>query len=267
MNISAEVTKRHKYHYVYKITNLFPAGAERFYIGTRSCNVRPERDNYWSSSSYLKEAIKQQGKIDFAKEILSTWKTREEALEEEIRLHAEIGVKDNPEYYNKSNQTSTRFDTTGSESVSRKMKSYWSGEGVKQMHSEITKKQLSTPDARKMLSDRAKGQWDDLSFRKMHVDKMKRRWEDPAVREAMLATFSSAEYREKAGQRTKDRARNYEIVSPTGERFVVKGGEPMREFAKEHCLSNAGLKRMSREPEYRYQLGTLVGWTCCVLTV
>jgi len=52
-----------KFHYVYKITNNTPIDSRRFYIGVRTCkNIKPENDNYWSSSKHLKKAIKEIGK-------------------------------------------------------------------------------------------------------------------------------------------------------------------------------------------------------------
>lgn len=53
-----------------------------------------------------KEAI-----ID-CKEILSMHLTREEAMKEEIRLHALYDVKNNPEFYNQCNATSTKFQVS-----------------------------------------------------------------------------------------------------------------------------------------------------------
>lgn len=46
------------------------------------------------------------------KEVLSTHSTREEAMKEEIRLHALYNVKDNPNFYNQCNATSTKFQVS-----------------------------------------------------------------------------------------------------------------------------------------------------------
>lgn len=102
-------------HYVYKITNNNPTDERKYYIGVRTSeNENPQEDvKYMSSSESLKEAIGELGLENFSKEILSTWETREEANAEEVRMHWEIDVAANPEYYNKTNATSTKFDTTG----------------------------------------------------------------------------------------------------------------------------------------------------------
>ena len=89
-------------HYVYKITNLTN---NKYYIGVhslqRSKGKKPINDGYWGSGIYIKEAIKKEGKKNFKKEILKTFSTREEALEEEKRLVTIKEVND-PNCYNKT---------------------------------------------------------------------------------------------------------------------------------------------------------------------
>lgn len=103
-----------KYHYVYKITNLYPLDERKYYIGVRSSKVKPEEDvTYWGSSKKLNESIKEIGKACFSKKILSIWKTRKEAVKEEIRLHEKFDVARNPFFYNKAKQLDTKFDTSG----------------------------------------------------------------------------------------------------------------------------------------------------------
>jgi hypothetical protein len=89
-------------HYVYEIW--YPNGMK--YIGVRSCKTAIEDDyNYKSSSKVIPSRMKEFG----FKLILATFKTKEEALAEEIRLHKLFNVKDNPNFYNQANQTSTKF--------------------------------------------------------------------------------------------------------------------------------------------------------------
>jgi len=103
-----------KYHYVYKITNNNPTDQRKYYIGVRSSTVIPEKDtNYRSSSLFLKEAIKENGDKIFSKEILSIWKTRELANEEEVRLHNLYDVAVNPEFYNRAKSRGDGFCTEG----------------------------------------------------------------------------------------------------------------------------------------------------------
>jgi len=90
-----------KNHYVYEI--IYPSN--KHYIGMRSCNCPIAEDNYSGSSKYIPQLMRIFGQ----KTILKVCATREEALEEEVRLHKLYNVKDNPNFYNKANQTSTKF--------------------------------------------------------------------------------------------------------------------------------------------------------------
>ena len=110
-----------KYHYVYKIINQKPQDQRKYYIGVRSCDVLPEQDTqYLSSSKYLKQALLEIGHQYFIKEILSVWSTRTLANAEETRLHALFDVARNPEFYNMSKSTSSGFCTLGMVTVLEK---------------------------------------------------------------------------------------------------------------------------------------------------
>ena len=92
------------YYYTYLLINM---STEMFYIGKRQCKCLPTDDNlYFGSSKYV--PIKECDKI-----ILSVFTTSQEAVEHEIYLHAQYDVKASPQFYNRSNQTSRKFDTTG----------------------------------------------------------------------------------------------------------------------------------------------------------
>lgn len=92
------------YFYVYKLTNV-ENGMQ--YIGKRNSLVPPDKDiTYMGSSKYVP-------KDECIKTILSVHTTALEATEEEIRLHNYYDVAVNPMFYNRSKQTSTKFDTTG----------------------------------------------------------------------------------------------------------------------------------------------------------
>jgi hypothetical protein len=79
------------------------------YIGVRSCNCDPKEDNYWGSSKYIPKDVKTTHK----KRILKIHATRLDAVNHEIFLHNKYDVAVNKEFYNRSKQTSTKFDTTG----------------------------------------------------------------------------------------------------------------------------------------------------------
>ncbi len=102
------------YHYVYIITEL-STGVK--YIGSRSCSNHPSMDighSYFSSSTdktFMKN--QKENRTNYTYEILSIFKSRYEAVTEEIRLHNLHDVGINKEFYNKSKQTSTGFDVCG----------------------------------------------------------------------------------------------------------------------------------------------------------
>lgn len=110
-----------KFHYVYQITEI---STNKKYIGSRTSKIDPILDlglKYFSSSSN-KNFIKSQKEnpTNFKYKILSAHNTREEAIDEEIRLHNLYDVGRNLEFYNESKQSSSKFDTTGKVSVKDK---------------------------------------------------------------------------------------------------------------------------------------------------
>jgi hypothetical protein len=75
------------------------------YIGVRSCNGLPENDTrYQGSSKHLPRTIQ------YRKEIIAVWPTREEAVAHEIALHDLHDVARSPRFFNKAKQKSTGFD-------------------------------------------------------------------------------------------------------------------------------------------------------------
>lgn len=96
--------KEKQYNYVYEI--VYPNGMK--YIGVRSCDCELIEDSYLGSGFYIPETIKPLG----IKYILSVYPTRMEAMQEEIRIHALLDIKYHPDYYNRCNSTSTKFQVT-----------------------------------------------------------------------------------------------------------------------------------------------------------
>lgn len=103
-----------KYHYVYRITN---TQENKYYYGVRSSNVEPKLDlgiKYFSSSSD-KEFMKEQkeNKDIFKYKVVKQFESKIEAINLEIKLHNRFNVSRNKLFYNKYNQCSTGFDTSG----------------------------------------------------------------------------------------------------------------------------------------------------------
>jgi hypothetical protein len=80
------------------------------YIGVRSSTCAPNKDtDYWGSSKYIPD----DAKLTHKKRVLAVFASRKQALEHEISLHKKYDVAVSPLFYNRSKQTVTGFDTTG----------------------------------------------------------------------------------------------------------------------------------------------------------
>ena len=103
------------WHYVYRLTCTHPAVTSRltarYYYGCRSSRRTPQDDPYWSSSKPVQKAIQRYGLASFTKKIVAIYATRAEAMAKEIALHARFDVKTHPLFFNRANQTSTKFMT------------------------------------------------------------------------------------------------------------------------------------------------------------
>jgi len=84
---------KHKYHYLYKITNKINS---KFYIGVH--NTDDLNDGYMGSGIVLKKAMRKYGSSNFIKEYLMFFDTPEEAFEKEKELVNEELVKRNDCY-------------------------------------------------------------------------------------------------------------------------------------------------------------------------
>ena len=113
-----------KYHYVYSIVNKENGMS---YIGVRSSDVKPHQDlgiNYFSSSSdsnFINEQLQNRDRFEYV--VIKVFDNREDALGLEIELHKKYEVGKNELFYNKSRQTSTKFnyDISGDSDIGRKI--------------------------------------------------------------------------------------------------------------------------------------------------
>lgn len=111
-----------KHYYTYRITNKLIG---MHYYGYRSTNKDPFNDlgvKYFSSSKD-KEFIKDQKENpqNFRYKIIKIFNNKLDAINLEIKLHNKFNVGVNPLFYNKSKQTSNKFDTTGNKEISTKV--------------------------------------------------------------------------------------------------------------------------------------------------
>lgn len=103
-----------KYHYVYRITNI---KLNKHYYGSRTSSIEPIKDLGYKyfSSSFDKVFINDQ-KInpqDYKYVIVSTFNSRKESLELEVKLHLKFNVGVNTSFYNKARATSSKFTMEG----------------------------------------------------------------------------------------------------------------------------------------------------------
>ena len=103
-----------QYHYVYRITNVI---LKKHYYGSRTSRIIPQLDlgvKYLSSSrdTQFKQDQKENPQ-NYRYKVVSIHPSRVSAIEKEIRLHQKFDVGVNPNFYNRSKQTSTKYDVTG----------------------------------------------------------------------------------------------------------------------------------------------------------
>ena len=137
--------------YNYNYTYLLEYSDGRSYHGCRSCDCPIKDDNYYGSSKHTPDEIPK-------KTILTEHLTRKDAVDEEIRYQAEYDVKNNDLYYNRSNQTSTGFDTTGT---------------------------THTPEAKQKLSDANKGK-NNPRFGTKHTPETRQKMSDANAKDWII---------------------------------------------------------------------------------
>jgi len=103
-----------KNHYNYRITNI---RINKHYYGVRTCECNPKEDigfKYFSSSKDKEFILDQkENPGDYKYKVVKKHENREQAILMEIKLHNRFDVAINENFYNRSKQTSTGFDTTG----------------------------------------------------------------------------------------------------------------------------------------------------------
>jgi hypothetical protein len=103
-----------KFHYVYRITNTL---LNKHYYGYRSCFCNPKEDlgiHYFSSSTDKNFILDQkENKVNYKYKIIRVYKTREDALKLEIKLHNKFNVDINESFYNLIKQPSVKYSFSG----------------------------------------------------------------------------------------------------------------------------------------------------------
>lgn len=192
------------YHYTYMLKALNPLSAEVYYIGVRSSKNKPDIDNYFSSSKYVSDAIK--NGVLFDKIVLGIFDSREEAVLNEIELHNFYDVGANDTFFNKSKQTSIGFDTSGVkipkeriEKIKKAQKDLFSDpeyreyrrkiqaditsrESWRKNNSEAQKIAQNRPEVKEKMSKSVKKALSDPKVRKKISENTKKALSDPSIR-------------------------------------------------------------------------------------
>lgn len=105
------------FHYTYRITDKLN---NKFYYGFRKSKIHPKNDLgkiYFSSSTDKKFIKDQKDDPERFKYKIILISDKIKCLNFECRLHSRFDVKNNDVFYNKSNQTNTKFSTSGANFV------------------------------------------------------------------------------------------------------------------------------------------------------
>jgi hypothetical protein len=140
----------------------------KHYYGSRSCKSHPHDDlgiKYFSSS-HDKDFIKDQKEHPehYRYKIVRIYETRKDALELEIKLHETFDVGINESFYNRSKQTSSKFNIYGlkhSEETRKKI-------------SESLKGKTSSEESRKKMSEARKGEKNHMYGKKLSEEHRKK---------------------------------------------------------------------------------------------
>ena len=116
-----------KAHYTYElIAKCFTQGEPHRYIGVRSCDCLPAEDDYWGSSKYLPDDVRERCR----KIITGIFATRKAANEAEIDLHDKYDVARNPNYWNRAKSRGNGFCTQGNADVAAKISDSHKGKSL-----------------------------------------------------------------------------------------------------------------------------------------
>lgn len=248
-----------KFHYTYKLTFLSPFDSREFYIGVRSSEKTPEDDDYLSSSKIIKDIIKTYGKSSFKKEILNTFSSREDAVENEIFLHKKFDVATNERFFNKAVQTSTGFDTTGipvnhspevKKEISKKAKErYENGFTITLTEEQKIKQKQAIKDYYKENDHHTKGKsYEEIMGEEKAKELRKSKIENNPMK--------NKEYRDKISKGNKGKKRSIEIKEKLSKLIPITDGIKNKRISPEFLndfLKNGWWKGSTQKPEQKFK--------------
>lgn len=258
-----------KYHYTYYSYEEYGRG----YFGSRSCNCLPEEDIKYFGS-FKDKSFKPTKKII----LKSDYKTREDAINDEIILHNFYKVDKNLHFANKSKQTSKKFITT--DMIGEKNHFYG------KTHSEETKKKIGLIHKGKKISEKSKlavsKRHKGVPLTEEHKQKIKisltgkKRTQEQRKRiskskkgipnteeqkrkiSIRMSGKGNPNYGIKTSQEKAEKIRKskskytYRCISPSGEEYITYS---MKQFCEEHFLSKPMMLAVCHNKREHYR-----GW-------
>ena len=186
------------YSYIYKITNNIN---NEFYIGLRSCNCLPKKDNYYGSGIRITRSIKKYGKEKFTKEILMIFNNRKDASNYEQLIVNEqllknslcLNLKTGGEYIN-----GVTYSKEVSKKISESLIEYYSDPKNRNKKSiEIKNMFDNNPELKLYLSEKRK----EVAKRPEHIEKVrkirKKQFEDKDFLEKFINAINTPEAKKK----------------------------------------------------------------------
>jgi hypothetical protein len=237
-----------EYHYTYYSYEEWGRG----YFGSRTCRCLPEEDvKYFGSFS--DKNFKPTQKII----LKSDYAARREAIVDEIILHNRYDVANNPHFANKSKQTSSKFDTTGTTSwrkgITGKYTAWNKGltiedERVQKYISKLKGKKRSK-ETNRNISQALKNLGDKHPSRNSE-----RRRHQSQILKGRVSSNKGKSHSEETKNRMSDSHCNkiYTIISPIGQVFVVKN---LNKFSIKNRLDSSGMYRVAKGKQKTYK-----GW-------
>ncbi len=223
-----------KYHTIYKVT-CFTTG--KYYIGKHSTNNLD--DNYLGSGLEIKESIKEYGKENHYKEILSIHKTSEESLLEEASLVTWDLIESDLNIMNripggKGGTVGFKHSEEVRKKISESKKGLSPSEETRIKISESLKGKTHSEKARRKMSEAQKGELNHF-FGKTHSEKAKRK-----ISEAQKGKVIQDETRRKMSESKKDKKLSEEHrrnLSESLKKYVIteEHKENIRKAMENNC--------------------------------
>lgn len=238
------------HHYVYY--SYEPWG--RGYIGVRSCRHLPEEDiSYFGS--YKDKKFRPTEKI-----ILSVFKSREEALDAEISLHAFFEVNINDHFANRSKQLNRKFSTAGCTGPWKNRKQ--SPEHVRK-HAEALRGRKLSEETKKKIGLKSKGNTHRAGhrlteeqkehLRKVNTGKKHSKESIEKIRKAKTGKILSEETKIKISEKRKGSKHTEESKEKIGASIRQKFSGKTNRYAVKRVVSEETKKKISEKLKLAHQ--------------